>query len=123
MKLPRTRDEVLDLAARHAPTKAISRVITEEGASVLGGFTAIKGFPGWIVEARGRYIGFGVDEQNRRLVVEYLAAVPWEDYMGTVNKVKRLLVDGDDPVQASYNRMKACQARQRSLRFEKRKPT
>lgn len=111
MKPINTKHDLIELAARNAPTKACAVVIGKDGATVLGGFTAAEGYPGWIVRVtsltgREWLIGVWVDEPARKYRVTYPDQVPWAAWLGTGNG-RRPLIDGDVSIEASFKRMQA----------------
>lgn len=106
MKLIRTREDLLEMAARCAPTTAIGVRIRTNGATVLGGFNPVERFPGWIVRSGFRLIGIELDECNRRYRICYPATVPWANWRGQSDG-KWPLVDGDRPIESALERMKA----------------
>jgi hypothetical protein len=80
-------------------------------AVVLGGFTAPGTLPCYIVQVTSRHgrvwnIAVECDEEARTYRVRTLDQVPWRYWIGVSNG-KRPLIDGDDPVEAAYERMKA----------------
>lgn len=81
MKLIRTRDDLLDLIADAAPTKAAETAIrSRQGVRFMGGFVSSAGYPGWVVELdlHGRvwYLALWVDEIGRRYLTQELKALP-----------------------------------------------
>lgn len=72
-----TREELIAVAIRCAPTTATARRIRENGATVFGGVTSPEGFPGWIVDAgQQRLIGVWFDEAAHKYRITYPAALP-----------------------------------------------
>ena len=76
-----------------------------------GGFTSSEGLPGWIVEIKSKrdrrwLIAIWCDEKTYQFYVEYLNAIPWAMWQGDSNG-ERPLIDGDNPREAAFNRMKA----------------
>jgi hypothetical protein len=110
MKSLHTRNDLLDLASRHAPTKACERIIKERGAIILGGFILAGGLPGWIVQVqsdcRTWNIAIICHEHARKYSIDYLDDVPWESWTGRING-QRPLVDGDIPTSAALYRLRA----------------
>lgn len=83
MKPLRSAQDVLEIAARCAPTTAVARRIRESGATVLGRFNPVQNLPGWIVKTQdNRLIGIELDEVNRRYRVCYPKEVPWSNFEG-----------------------------------------
>lgn len=85
MRPLRTRTDLIDLitpvvtpACRAAITSGIGE------CAVLGAFTGIQGFNGWVVKitsARRQQwiVAVLVDELNRKYKMEYLEEVPWDN--------------------------------------------
>lgn len=72
-----TREELLDLAIRCAPTSAIARRIRVNGATIFGGVTSPEGFPGWIVDAgHDRFIGIWWNDAHQKYQVSYPTQIP-----------------------------------------------
>jgi hypothetical protein len=108
-----TREDLTDVAARHAPTNACATAMRQQRAVVLGGFATPGTLPCWIVRVdskRGKqwFIAVDCDEANVKYGVRYLESdeVPWEDWIGK-STGRRILIDGDEPVLSAYKR---CQA-------------
>lgn len=77
MKPIRFRHDLLDIAARNAPTTATARKIREDGATVFGGVISPEGFPGWIVQApNDRLIGVWINQENRKMKITYPDKMP-----------------------------------------------
>lgn len=103
-----SREELTDVVARHAPTKACATAMRENRATVLGGFKSPECLPCWIVRVKAKYgrewiIAVECDEQARRYSVKILDAVPWEHWIGSTSG-RRPLIDGDDPCFADQQR-------------------
>jgi hypothetical protein len=111
MKPLRTRDDLLRLVAQHAPSRACATAVFDNRALVLGGFTAPECFPCYIVRVRSKhgrewFIACDVDEDTGRHQIRHIEAVPWRYWVGRSDG-RRPLIDGDDPIRSSYQRMKA----------------
>lgn len=107
MKPLRTRNDLIELAQRHAPTKACERTMRMYGATVLGGFTFAGGNQGWIVTVSDKWnIAIICHETARKYSIDYLDDVPWTGWLGRING-KRPLVDGDCPALCSLQRLRA----------------
>lgn len=80
MRLPRTVNDLIELAAVNAPTRACERCIRSDGATAFRVRQGAAGLPGWIVRARtpGRtfLIGLWVDEAARRVRCTYPDELP-----------------------------------------------
>lgn len=89
MKPLHTKQDVIDLAAEHAPTRACQRYMDEQGhMEVFRGVTSPEGWPGWVVRVesipyrpKGNrdmswYIGVWVDEVARAFRITYLDRLP-----------------------------------------------
>jgi hypothetical protein len=113
-----TRSDLIALVARHAPSKACARAISEGRATVLGGFAAPKHLPCFIVRVTSKHdrewlIAVDVDEAAYRFRVRSVEAVPWQHWDGRSDG-KRPLIDGDRPREMAYERMKARRRCRRS---------
>lgn len=112
MKPIRRRQDVIDIAAAHAPTNACVAVMASlVGTTLLGSFTDVDGYPGWIVQVvspmkRVWNIAILIDELDRKQIVMYINDVPWETWAGD-SAGKNQLRDGDIPKIAAFKRMKA----------------
>ena len=77
----------------------------------LGSFTAVEGFPGWVVHVTSPHgrewlIAVLIDEVARTQKIRYIETVPWAEWAGTSNGTNRLR-DGEVPKRAAFERMKA----------------
>lgn len=111
MKPLRTRNDLTALVAQHAPSNACAKAISENRATVLGGFAPIEGLPGYIVHVCSFYkrkwiIAVLVDEAADRFRIRYLDEVPWSLWIGEIGG-KRPLIDGDHPTESAYKRMRS----------------
>lgn len=111
MKPLRTKNDLIALVAQHAPSNACARALSENRATVLGGFAPIEGLPSYVVHVRSYhgkdwFIAVLVDEPSLRHRIRYLEVVPWEMYIGKMNG-KRPLIDGDKPNVSAFNRMRS----------------
>ena len=107
----RTRDELLELVAQHAPTKACATAMREDRAIVLGGFNPVEDFPGWVVRITSRrdrewIVAVECDEVAYKFKVLHLTTVPWANWAGRSTGLNPL-IDGDSPNQSAFMRMKA----------------
>lgn len=71
-----TREQLLNLAARNAPTNSCARKI-REGRVRVWKVPNVAGWRGWVIATmppndHGHIIGIGCDEDRRRYVVAYL---------------------------------------------------
>lgn len=106
MKPIHTRDQLLALVARNAPTTACGRAIREQGATVLGGFNPVESLPGWVVQVNRWTIAILCDEQAQVYKVRYLDAIPWQNWLGRIGG-RDPLRDGDKPYLSALKRMQA----------------
>jgi hypothetical protein len=107
-----SRNDLLKLVRLNCPTRAAERAMDEGNASVLGGFAAIEGLPGWIVQITSRYgrewlVAVLADEDHQTYRIKYLDRVPWDQWSGDPDK-RRPLTDGDNPT-AYYKEKTKCQ--------------
>lgn len=108
MKPFNARTDIFALAARHAPSKACVTAISENRATLLGGFTPAGGLPRFIVSVtskRGKQwnIAIIVDEEANRYRIEWPETVPWASWDGRINGKR--LIDGDEPTESAFKRM------------------
>lgn len=93
MRPIRHRNDLIDMAIRNAPTKAVAR-LGQQGATVLGGFNPVESLPGWIVRIGGRLVGIEIDDARKKYRIVYLTDVPWKNWLGKKGGTNPL-VDGD----------------------------
>jgi hypothetical protein len=123
MKPIQTRDDLIELAIKFAPSTACANIMRKEGAVNLGGFKSADDKGGtYIVQVISRLTGkvWHICICATGLPAEYTAfyvtKVPWEmwqgrDY-GMPGDIKPRLIDGDSP--RAYNMLKLealCPAR------------
>jgi hypothetical protein len=109
MKPLNTRNDLIALAQKLAPTRACARAIREAKITNLGGFSGLNGLQGWIVETESYNGGYWIlavvcDEEKRCHKAFYLKDIPWENWLGKITG-KRGLLNGDDPFAYGYYRM------------------
>lgn len=83
MKSLHSREEILQKAIRNAPTKAVGRIIQQQGATVSVGRNPFTGLPGWTVTVKAQsktyYIRIDVDEEARKHRISYPTGWPTRD--------------------------------------------
>lgn len=128
MRPIRRRQDVLDIAALNAPSRACAAAMESSLCQtlLLGSFTAVEGFPGWIVKVTSLYkktwlIAVLVNEVDRTTPIRYIEEVPWATWAGD-SAGKNQLRDGDIPRIAAYERMKADASQVQSRGREGRDP-
>lgn len=104
-----TRADILAVAAQAAPSKACATAISENRATVLGGFTPAGGLPCFVVVVISKFgrqwiLAVEVDEAAHRYRPKVLDAVPWIAWDGRIGGKR--LIDGDVPIEAAMKRMK-----------------
>lgn len=118
MKPLQTRDDLIELAIKFAPTTACANIVRKEGAVNLGGFKSAGDKGGtYIVQVTSRLTGkvwyicicaTGLPAEHTAF---YATKVPWEMWQGLASEKR--LIDGDDSISYANNRSEAlCPARQ-----------
>lgn len=103
MRPLRSREDLISLVAQHAPSAACARALSENRATVLGGFTPIEGLPSYVVYVRSFHgrewiIAVLADEGEQRYKIRNLDRIPWEHWIGSPEGT-RPLIDGDRNAQ------------------------
>jgi hypothetical protein len=111
MRPIRTREELIDFAARRAPSAACATALKDmEGALVLGAHDpAVAGLPGWIIKVTSQHgrvwiLAVGMDADNQEYVCRQVDEIP-DTYTGCVTG-RPGIMNGDD---TEYRRALRCQ--------------
>lgn len=124
MKPLQTRDDLIELAIKFAPTTACANIVRKEGAVNLGGFKSAGDKGGtYIVQVTSRltgkvwYICICATGLPAEHMAFYVTKVPWEMWQGhdfvMPGPFLARLVDGDIPHEANMKKLEAlCPAHQ-----------
>lgn len=95
----RSRDDIMRFLEEHAPRPSIARAMQEGKAELLGVFRHVSPCRtmGWIVEVTTKHnvtwhVAIKPTQFTRDFVCHVVGRVPWEHWMGDVNR------EGTDPL-------------------------
>lgn len=106
-----TRTELISFICQNIRQSAIVRACHNGTVKVLGGFAMVPPStrPGWIIavtSASGRTWFVAVTSDDHRHVFKawIVKSIPWQYYVGRVNRGEYSIYDGDNPGQACLAR-------------------
>lgn len=106
-----TRTQLINFICNNILQRAISRACHNGIVQILGGFNTIppSSKPGWIISVtsvfgRTWHIAVTSDDHNHIFKVWLVETVPWQYYIGKVDRSKYSIYDGDNPQQAELAR-------------------
>lgn len=109
----RNRIDLFNLVEDNPPTPAIGEALSTGGAELLGGFSPLSPSksPGWIIIVTSKRrtvwnVALTLRDYDRYVTTWIIERIPWEHWVGKIDRGRPSTYDGDHPRKYEEKRRK-----------------